>query len=111
MMKFIKKLFKKEKKLKKETQPIVVKQEIDYDKLAMAIVKAQKMIEADENKRLEEQQQQELTDWYKAIGYDEYDEDHPPKLRQKIKNFFSVMYHFLFFKRNAVVSDTVTFAL
>lgn len=100
---------------KKKQQTIIVNQEIDYDKLATAIVKAQKIIDDKQNIALEEQKEHELENWHKAIGYKDYNDDnakfHIIKIAHGIRNFFSVLFHFIFFKRKNATSDTVTFGL
>lgn len=107
-MSLLKKIFKN------EPQTIIVKQEIDYDKLANAIVKAKKIIEADENKKIEEQEKQTRENWQKAIGYKKYNDDKAKfytKAGHRIRNFFSVLFHLIFFSGKKATSDTVTFGL
>lgn len=100
--------------LKKKPPKIIVKQEIDYDKLAHAIVKAQKIVEADESEKNKEQEKQELKRWHKSIGIKDYNDDNSNffvKKLHKIRNGFSVLFHIIFFKKKYAVSDIVTFSL
>lgn len=98
----------------KKPQKIIVKQEIDYDKLADAIVKAQKIIKDDENEEIKEQEKQKRENWQKAIGYKKYDDDKAKfyvKAGHRVRNFFSVLFHFIFFSEKKATTDTVTFGL
>lgn len=99
---------------KKKQQAIIVNQEIDYEKLATAIVKAQKMIDNNQNLEHGKQKKRELENWHKTIGYKDYDDDNTNcffKIVHQTRNFFSVLFHFIFFKRKNATSDTVTFGL
>lgn len=103
-----------EKLFKNKPQTIIVKQEIDYDKLADAIVKAQKIIKDDENEEIKEQEKQKRENWQKAIGYKKYDDDKAKfyvKAGHRVRNFFSVLFHFIFFSEKKATTDTVTFGL
>ncbi len=103
-----------EKIFNNKPQTIIVKQEIDYDKLTEAIIKAQKAIKDDENEKIKEQEKQERENWRKAIGYKEYNDDKAKfylKALHRIRNFFSVLFHFIFFSEKKATSDTVTFGL
>lgn len=59
----------------RSTNSTYVRTDIDYDKLAEAIVKAHKEIKTSEEKEAKKQEKEERKEWYRIIGYKEIDEN------------------------------------
>jgi cation transport ATPase len=103
----------KKKQGNKTRQSNIKKQpiEIDYDKLADAIVKAQnkaKEIELEEQEKLRQEKQKE---WQNNLKQKEITEKTKCKFLIKIRNFFFGLWQLLFLKRDGIRADKATIAL
>ncbi len=87
--------------------------EIDYDKLAETIVKAQDMIKEKTVKERQQEESEQLMEWQRKIGYIDYPQDEKwiKKLFHRIKNFFAVLSKILFFKPGYADKPRVSFEL
>ncbi|MBR4655685.1 MAG: hypothetical protein IKO68_03720 [Oscillospiraceae bacterium] len=84
-------------------QSVVKSNEIDYDKLADAIVRANHTIEAEKRERAEK----EIEEWRKTIGVRDY--PHRP-IRQALNNTASV-FRMMFIKRDKATTSKATYSL
>lgn len=88
--------------------------EIDYDKLADAIVKAHNRIKEQERIEQCDEQEQLEAKWNKVIHYKEYPETKNIALREirEAGNTIAMLFSIIFFKKkNAEDDDIVTFGL
>ena len=89
------------------------KDEIDYDKLADAIVKAHNCIK--EQERIEQCNERERLEakWHEAIRYKEYSETRNVFFRiiREIRNTIVVLFSIIFFRKKYAKDDIVTFGL
>lgn len=102
-----------QKLFKKEPSTIVVKQEIDYDKLADAIVKAQIDFKVYEKNEAEKQEEIDRKSWRKIIGYEEIDQNWTwrKKKWQAFKNGVFTLKAIFFFKAENAKTPRLTFEL
>ena len=89
------------------------KVEIDYDKLADALIKAHNRIKDQERIEQRHEQKQLEAKWYEAIHYKEYPETRNIFLRgtREIRNIIVVLFSVVFFKKKYAKDDIVTFGL
>ena len=98
--------------------------EIDYDKLAQSIIKAHNEISRlEEEKRKKEEEKEKIEfekqtaerkiERHKVIGFKEYPKGENLffKIIHLFRNFVSVFFHFLFFKKENVISDSATYSI
>lgn len=91
---------------------IIKANSIDYEKLAEAIVKVQRLTDKNDEERRKKQKNRFNKMWNKIIGYKKYkDKNVLLRFIHNIINFFSVFFHLMFFKRKNAKSDIVTFGL
>lgn len=102
-----------QKLFKKEPSTIVVKQEIDYDKLADAIVKAQIDFKVYEKNEAEKQEEIDRKNWRKIIGYEVIDQNWTwrKKKWQAIKNDWATLKSVFTFKVENAKTPRLTFEL
>ena len=87
--------------------------DFDYEKLALAIVKAQELSKQMLEKEKTDKLKCNTQNWHKIIGYKEHKADEKwfaGKLLS-VRNFFSVFIHFLFFNKKYAKSDAMTYAI
>ena len=89
------------------------KNEIDYDKLADAIVKAHNRIKEQEQIEQRDEQEQINNKWHEIIRYKKYPETKNIVLRiiREIINTVVVLFSVVFLKREYAKEDIVTFGL
>ena len=87
--------------------------DFDYEKLALAIVKAQELSEQILEKEKADELKCNIQNWHKIIGYKEHtiDEKWFAGTLLSVRNFFSVFIHFLFFNKKHAKSDAMTYAI
>lgn len=87
--------------------------EIDYDKLAMAIVKAHQISAENEKTNSLKQEQKSKQEWNDIIGYKEYPENEKWFLKRihSIKNNLTIFVKTIFFKKENAKADYITFSL
>lgn len=90
-----------------------VKTDINYDKLAEAIVKAYKTIKTTEEKESEKQSKEERKEWLNIIGYKEYSEGENWLLKKwhSMKNDFATLKCIFTFKAKDAKTPRLTFEL
>ena len=98
---------------KKKTKPNIKNSsiEIDYDKLADAIVKAQNKVKEIELEKQETLRQEEQKEWQKNLKQKEITDKTKCKFLIKVRNFFCCLWQLLFLKRNKTQTDKATIAL
>lgn len=87
--------------------------DFDYEKLAMAIVRAHEIYKKSEEDELTNETKQNIREWHKIIGYKDHSENEnwiKGKLLS-VRNFISIFIHFLLFNKKHVRSDVMTYAL
>lgn len=87
--------------------------DIDYDKLAKAIVSAQNQVDEDKVKEQERQTEERLKEWHKIVHYKEYSEN-SGKIKiflYNIRNAACGFYALITFKRKNAKNDSTTFVL
>lgn len=97
----------------KPNQQQYLKTDIDYDKLAEAIVKAHKKIKAQEEKEAEDKRNTERQEWLKIIGCRDYP-DNEKWLRRKwheFKNNCAVLKTLFTFKKKDAKTPRLSFEL
>lgn len=97
----------------KSNQQQYLKTDIDYDKLAEAIVKAHKKIKSQEEKETEDKRNAERQEWLKIIGCKDYP-DNEKWLRRKRHEFKSncaVLKSLFTFKRKDAKTPRLSFEL
>lgn len=87
--------------------------EVDYDKLAMAIVKAHQISAENEQTNSQKQEQKRKQEWNDIIGYKEYPENEKWFLKRihSIKNNLTIFVKTIFFKKENAKADYITFSL
>ncbi len=102
-----------QKLFKKEPSTIVVKQEIDYDKLADAIVKAQIDFKVYEKNEAEKQEEIDRKNWRKIIGYKEIEENWTRRKKkwQAFKNDCATLKSVFTFKAENAKTPRLAFEL
>lgn len=87
--------------------------EIDYDKLADAIVKAHDRIKLQEQIEQDNEQKQSNDQWNSIIHYKNYPETRNIFLRGvwEFRNLITVLFSIVFFKKKYANDDVVTFGL
>lgn len=87
--------------------------EIDYDKLAEAILNAHDKIKEKERKKQDEEAKKQQTEWHRKIGYIEYpkDEKWTKRYIHNIRNFFVLLWTTLTFKSEYADKPRVSFEL
>lgn len=87
--------------------------EIDYDKLAMAIVKAHQISAENDKTNSLKQEQKSKQEWNDIIGYKEYPENENCFLKRvhSIKNDLTIFVKTIFFKKENAKADYITFSL
>lgn len=102
---------KQQSKLHNYTENINV--EIDYDKLAKAIVSAQNQVDEDKAKEQDKQKEERLKEWHKIVHYKECSEN-SGKIKMflyNIRNVVCAFYVLITFKRENAKNDSITFSL
>ena len=87
--------------------------DIDYDKLAKAIVNAQNQVDEDKAKEQDRQREERLKEWHKIVRYKECSEN-SGKIKvflYNIRNAFCGFYSLITFKRGNAKNDHTTFSL
>lgn len=87
--------------------------DIDYDKLAKAIVSAQNQVDDDKAKEHERQHKERLKEWHKIVHYKECSEN-SGKIKvflYNIRNAICGFYALITFKRRNAKNDHTTFSL
>lgn len=109
---------KQKKELDNEQLKVVVENiscsvDIDYDKLAEAIVEAEKRANEVDEKKLKLKKEEEKKERQEIIGYKEYPENEYifKKFIHGIINFIVMLWNFIFYKRQNVKNDNATFAI
>lgn len=89
------------------------KVEINYDKLADAIVNAHNRVKEQERIEQSDEQKKLEDDWDAAIHYKNYPETRNIFLQgiREIRNTIAVLFSIIFFKRKYAKDDVVTFGL
>lgn len=89
------------------------KSEIDYEKLTDAIVKSQEIVEDCKQKKAEQTDENNYLEWRKKLGIKEYPENENfiKKLFHDICNIFKIYWSFMTFKNKDVNDDLITFNL
>ncbi len=87
--------------------------ELDYDKLAEAIVRANKRIKEQDELVVKENDDISRKEWQKIIGYKEYAKSESRLKRKvhKFRNGFSILWHMITFKEKNAKYDVATFGL
>lgn len=87
--------------------------ELDYDKLAAAIIRAHERIKEQDELSKSAKDATAKADWHRIIGYKEYPENENALKRifHSIRNTLSILWHIIFFKEKNAKGDTATFAL
>lgn len=90
-----------------------IKTNIDYDKLAEAVVKAHKIIKDTEEKEREKQSKDDRKEWFKIIGYVEYSENEKWILKKihSIKNDLALFKSIITFKAEDAKKPRLSFEL
>ena len=87
--------------------------DLDYDKLAQAIISAHKQIKEAEEDAVEKKAAEELSTWKNIYGIKDYDVKCNKMLKKihNLRNDISMFFHFIFFKRKNIQDDLITFGL
>lgn len=90
---------------------IIVKNEIDYDKLAYAIEKAIAESETEKKKQIEKEEEEVDKNWRKTIGLKEHEkkENFFKHICINISNFFHMLKTFINYKNNYAKDTRMTF--
>ena len=103
------------KKLQSKPQNYIenINIDIDYDKLAKAIIKAQNQIDEDKAKEQERQKEERLVEWQKNLNYTNYptSEKWCKRIWHSIKNTICVFWSMCTLKKEKIDEDKITFGL
>lgn len=87
--------------------------DIDYDKLAKAIIKAQNQVDEDKAKEHERQKEERLKEWHKIVHYKECPENsgRTKRFLYSIRNAILGFWSLCTIKKENINEDKMTFAL
>ena len=94
-------------------ETVNVEANIDYDKLALAIVKAQQIVKAENEKARVEEAEAKKKDWHKVVNFVEYPDNEAwhKKAIHTIRNFLCTFCTLLTFKKKSATEEHITYNL